>query len=388
MLLLSNPWHIFAQDWVATTAPNTEYLAVACSADATTLVASTFGDGIFISTNAGASWTQSTPPGAQWNGVACSADGSKIIAAARRPSLFYMDPESGPICISTNFGASWSATSFKDVFQDVACSGDGSTIAAVAFFPRGLSFGHSIYASTNSGEAWSLTTFNEGVFSVTCSADGTKLMTTGPVLVSTNSGATWIPNSLTNGDDVACSGSGNKVVVGDYVRRALYVSDDWGCTWSPGIGLASNAIISVTVSADGSAVAAAASSGPVFASRDAGLTWLPVGSLSTNWFSIASSADGNALVAATQNPDNPWYGLVYTYRSTPQPVLRIRPDGENLLLSWIIPSAKFSLQQSSRDFPNNWTDCTNQPAFNWQKLSCEVRLVRDDEARFFRLIAQ
>src|SRR5882757_6873445 len=70
-----------AQNWTLTSATNAEWAAVACSADGTKLAAVVFSDGIYTSTNSGASWQESGAPALYWDCIACSADGSRLIAA-------------------------------------------------------------------------------------------------------------------------------------------------------------------------------------------------------------------------------------------------------------------------------------------------------------------
>lgn len=72
--------------------------AVASSADGSTLIAVSAGDGISISRDYGATWVLSGPP-RQWVDVATSADGQKLLAAALYDQLY----------TSSDFGATWKA---------------------------------------------------------------------------------------------------------------------------------------------------------------------------------------------------------------------------------------------------------------------------------------
>ena len=73
-------------------------------------------------------------------------------------------------------------------------------------------------------------------------------------------------------------------------------------------------------------------------------------SSSKDWWGVASSADGGKLVAVVNN------GGIYTSQSTPTPFLNIAPLGNNVALSWIIPSLDFGLQENSDLTSTNWTD--------------------------------
>lgn len=104
-------------------APNTNWQAVACSADKSRLVAVVNGGPIYLSTDAGTNWTASTAPSAGWKLVACSANGSAMIAATTN----------GPIYTSIDFGTSWvSNTVAVSRWVSVAVSADGSRMVAAA----------------------------------------------------------------------------------------------------------------------------------------------------------------------------------------------------------------------------------------------------------------
>src|SRR4051812_44847416 len=85
-----------AQSWTQTSAPNDFWVTIACSADATRLMAATETGFIYGSTNLGLTWTQSiNAPSLEWRCIASSSDGTKWVAAG------------GGIYTSTNFGATW-----------------------------------------------------------------------------------------------------------------------------------------------------------------------------------------------------------------------------------------------------------------------------------------
>jgi hypothetical protein len=77
-----------------TSAPLTQWDAVASSADGTKLVAGG-SSGIYISTNSGVAWTPASP--IQPSAVASSADGTELAAAIDGEAIY----------ISTNSGANW-----------------------------------------------------------------------------------------------------------------------------------------------------------------------------------------------------------------------------------------------------------------------------------------
>jgi hypothetical protein len=78
-------------------------------------------------------------------------------------------------------------------------------------------------------------------------------------------------------------------------------------------------------------------------------------------------------------------GPIYTSQTTPSPVLNLAASGGNLMLSWLIPSMNFGLQQNSDLTTTNWTDMTSLPVLNLTNLQNQVVLPPPDGISFFRL---
>ena len=138
-----------AQTWTQTSAPITNWTAIACSADGGRLIAAANGGvgpgytilpgPIYISTNSGTTWTQATNvPAATWCSVASSADGTKLLAAVSR----------GGIYRSVDSGLTWTQTSApSNNWVSVTSSADGNKLAALArIFP-----GPDFYTSSDAG---------------------------------------------------------------------------------------------------------------------------------------------------------------------------------------------------------------------------------------------
>src|SRR5437870_3665823 len=78
---------VMAQGWIATTAPITNWFALAASADGSTLVAavnhdpyqSGNGGPIYVSTDSGGTWTIANAPITNWIALASSADGTRLV---------------------------------------------------------------------------------------------------------------------------------------------------------------------------------------------------------------------------------------------------------------------------------------------------------------------
>jgi hypothetical protein len=303
------------QSWTLTSAPVSNWVSVASSADGHQMIAAAGGlpfsgmsGSIFISTNFGNTWSPTAAPLKTWAAVASSANGQELIAT---------DSE-GPIYISTNAGAIWvsnaQSPSIIGNWKSLGCSADGNTIIAGSAWLAGEAYGGQISISTNSGATWN-TTFSQGYLTcVTCSADGQTLAVgldaanPAPLTVSTNGGLNWQSAPLGAVYAISCSGNGNKMIANYWRNPAIVVSADSGKTWvgTTNFGVVGNA---VAVSANGNTMLAAASPGAIFLSHDSGMTWTTNGSPVAGWSSVASSADGHTLVAVVNG------GGIYTWHS-------------------------------------------------------------------------
>jgi hypothetical protein len=150
-------------------------------------------EGIYISTNSGATWTQTIASNNFWSAIAFSADGNKLVA-------FGADLSNPPNCLvytSTNSGITWmqAIAPALPALISVASSGDGVKLAAVGGDGYSVNF---ILTSTNSGTTWTQTSApGTNWIAIASSADGTKLVAVvnnqsgSPIYLSTNSGTSW-----------------------------------------------------------------------------------------------------------------------------------------------------------------------------------------------------
>ena len=383
--------------WNSNTSPYLNWQSIASSADGTKLAAVPYGGQIYTSTNSGTTWITNNPSG-NWISIASSADGVKLVAAI---GGFFTSQAAGPIYTSTNSGLSWSNTIAPHWhWTCVASSADGVKLAAVA-----VSGG--ICTSTNSGATW--TSNNVPTTNWICiasSADGNSLVAAvngGLIYTSTNAGGSWITNNApaTNWQSVASSVDGLKLAAaaGGYssnitagVPGPIYTSTNGGTAWL----LRTNAPIkdwfSVASSADGNKLVAVAFSTPlpgltnsIFTSTDAGATWNVSDAPGTAWEFAASSADGSKF-AALANNNFSGTGRIYTEQTTPTPLLELTPSATNLMLSWTILSLNFALQQNPDLNTTNWTVVTNQFTLNLTNLQNQVLLPLSASNSFYRLI--
>jgi photosystem II stability/assembly factor-like uncharacterized protein len=380
-----------AQTWTQTSAPVTNWISIASSADGSKLVAAANGGfyfngtneitlpgPIYTSTNSGATWSQAVnAPDGVWIAVASSADGTKLMAAVGRNND--AGNQGGGIYTSADAGNTWTQFSvLTNNWVSVASSADGTELAAVAQgYPP-------FYTSPDSGTTWitNASPYDRWT-SIASSADGKKLAACGglgTILTSTNSGISWASTNSFGHDSflgsIASSADGNRLVMGG--GQTIYISINSGLTWNVP-RMPTGPWRAVASSADGSKLVAAAMAAPIYVSSDSGTTWTSNGSPSTNWTAVASSADGNKLVAVVNG------GGIYTSQSMPLPLINITPTNANLALSWIIPSTNFVLQQNLDLTTTNWTDVTNPPTLNFTNLQNEVTLSMTAGNGFYRL---
>jgi len=185
----------------------------------------------------------------EWAAVTTSANGIKILAAGTvtRPA------------ISDDSGITWQRSSNSATITHVAASADGTKLIAAAH-----SFTVQLFVSGDSGSNWVKTGSLASPYwnSVAISADGTKLF-----------------GEITNG--------------------LIYVSTDFGTNWTA-TGAPTAEWVHMTASADGLKLAAVAQNDGIYTSTNMGATWAK-SAQSNKWYSIASAADGNQLLASGES---------------------------------------------------------------------------------------
>ncbi len=322
---------------VKNTVVSNRWSAVTSSADGVKLAAvgqDEYG-AIYFSTNSGNTWLPAAAPYDNYHAVASSPDGTKLVAAS-----WY------GIYTSTNSGASWGLTAAVPLignFQSVAISADGTKMAvaggALYFIGNttALTGGGELEYSTNSGVTWQLSDAspNWEWSAIACSTNGNFMVAAaygdtnnnpGPVMISTNAGANWLPTTLPNlaYGAVACTPDGTKITVGCYNSYQ---------TISPNV---------------------------VYSSTNSGATWTPDPTL-TDAGSIAYSADGSKRVATTAGG---WLVPNYVAVSPPLavtagPQLTIIPSGNTVALYWPTSASGYTLQSTTNLSAGSWSSITN-----------------------------
>ena len=362
------------QTWTLTSAnTNLAWSGIALSADGTKLAVTVTSAGIYLSTNSGATWVTSSAPTEAWSSIASSADGTRLIAAD--VSL------SGSVYISTNSGGTWNTS--KPLGSLVASSADGSKLMAAE--GTGL-----VSVSTNSGASWFLGTNNGTALSrawsgIACSADGSKMAAVVsvddcPVFVSTNCGVTWYEAPVIIGQPgagIAWTADGSKLML--ITASSFYVSTNWGLTWG---STNHNAPFGgpMACSVNGSTLAARGFQNALDTSTNLGVSWVSNNVPSSAYTYLACSADGNELLAAQRGVG------IWILQTPPSPQLNDSLSNGSLNLSWIVPSTNMVLEESPDLI--NWTPLTNDPSLNDSNLQEQLAISPTNSNSFFRLISQ
>jgi photosystem II stability/assembly factor-like uncharacterized protein len=186
-------------------------IGVACSADGTKVAVATgpYLKGVFYSTNSGTTFTSNAVPDDGVTSIACSADGAKLVSTY--PSQWTQVESGGgqfPIYRSVDLAMSWSQTQAPQLdWEGLACSADGTIIIA--------SYGV-VVLSRDSGSTWT-TNLNSNIRTIACSADGTRIAAVqlyGGIFTSLDSGETWTTNDapVTEWTGIAMSADGSFMV--------------------------------------------------------------------------------------------------------------------------------------------------------------------------------
>ncbi len=311
-----------SQDWAATSSPSKGWNSIASSADGTKVVAADGRPGlIYVSKDAGSNWTATTAPSDYWSCVASSADGAKLVAVSSSPSYYH-----GHLYTSTDSGAHWISNSPPvgfDLGISVASSADGTKLAMISFNSDSGTY-TVICTSSNSGSTWMVPSQPYNLSSswnwVASSADGTKLVAAegylgfGHIYRSADSGRTWSATSAPTTNEyvaIACSADASHLLAASNDGR-LYTSTNSGTTWlahnvpwnNSAIG-SPRRITGVASSADGTRFFAVTSTGLMYTSTNAGVAWTSNNVAVVPWTAVTCSTNGTKAFAAT------WLGSIY-----------------------------------------------------------------------------
>lgn len=172
---------------------------------------------LFISPDNGDNWSDASSARA-WTAVAVSGNGSKMLAAGTKSKIYY----------SGDNGTTWSSKGAMRNWRALAINSDGSKMFAAV--QNGF-----IYRSTNNGSSWTQLGLSKNWRSIATSQNGNKLIAAafgGNLYTSTNGGTTWTARELVrNWSTVAISDDGS-VMAAAVGNGFIYISYDSGETWN------------------------------------------------------------------------------------------------------------------------------------------------------------
>ena len=179
-----------------------------------------------------------------------------------------------------------------------------------------------------------------------------------------------LPSAPAIGDVVRVSGVGSggwKIAqqAGQTVVTAGLASPAIGAVWTPRAAptLGARALAS---SADGNQLVAVVLGGQIHTSTDAGLSWTPRES-SRSWIAVASSADGSRLVAAAyggQIYTSTDSGQTWTARDSNRPWMALASSADGVKL---VAAVQFGLLYTSTDSGATWT--ARDSSRRWQSVA-------------------
>lgn len=248
--------------------------------------------------------------GADWQAMSSAGANAYFIAASSKSgATALLASQNGKLKYTTDYGATWTDTTAgaaadgTGYWYSVAISGDGKT--AVAGSTNGK-----MYVSRDGAKTW----VDSGLASLgwrgaAISDDGTRIIVgsnSGRTFTSSDKGVTWTVNGTNTNAIVYAemdSTADGKTVYAIRNLNSLYVSNDYGVTWSAVTsgGVPTSDLRDITVSDDGSKIAIGTGSSGVYTSIDSGVTWKKQTAIPTEpMIGVASSSDGSQILTGGQ----------------------------------------------------------------------------------------
>jgi photosystem II stability/assembly factor-like uncharacterized protein len=242
-ILTSGVGYYFSNNYGSTwTNPPTSFgnmFAVSMSASGQYITVVQKQGSIYISSNFGSTWTQIVQPilpiTNYYSGISVSASGKY------QSVVFNYSNLNTGIATSSDFGATWSISG--GLWVTTLTNMMSIAVSATGQFQTVVSPGNIIYTTSNYGVSWNtITTFVTGnnICSVAMSASGqyqtaVVAVNSPTVFISSNYGVTWTQNTNAPGNywnSVAISASGQYQVAVVGQIAAIYLSMDYGNTWT------------------------------------------------------------------------------------------------------------------------------------------------------------
>ena len=257
-----------------------------------TIVAGTYNNGIYYSTDNGKTWVQSSLDNSNggFNALIVANDGTIIAGSYNYKGIYY----------STDNGRTWTQSSLEDVnIESLTIANNGTVIAG--------SGGDGIYYSTDNGATWTQSSLeSDYIHSLMVTNDGTVIAGSNNehgIYYSTNNGRTWVQSSLDDKDirSFAIANNGTVIACG----YGIYYSTDNGKTWSQS-NRSSGYVNSLTVANDGTIIAGSDSGEGISYSTDNGEMWSQ-SSLESDYIRSLTVANDGTIIAGSGDDNGIYY---------------------------------------------------------------------------------
>jgi hypothetical protein len=407
----------FGSTWTLTTAPYTNYASVASSNTSDHVFGSSNPNGIYyyVGPPLPTNWVAATTSGmtslasVDFNGISASQNGQYVVGYSSY---------GGTIYFSSDYGESYLPSNPNNLYirtYDVVIAADGQTMIAVQ--EQGLSFSYDagnnwamsgalppplqynnwqaisasstlqyvfvaqnydalVWVSEDYGVSFHNVTvmpFNIGFAASGCSSDGMYVVfvSSGYIYVSSTFGASWTQvSTYSQYSSVTVSASGQFVAATtvEYNKEGIWLSADYGLTWTQANVPTGENYVSITSDSTGQYLAAIRYNVPVIQSSDFGATWY-TGDAPTleayNWKAIASDSSSVKLFAAQ------YMGGLYseltgltaspTVYSAPTPAPSM-PTRLPTLVPTLAPSSASQYYPGDNTQYQSWTNAVSSPS--------------------------
>jgi hypothetical protein len=167
-----------------------------------------------------------------------------------------------------------------------------------------------------------------------------------------------------------------------------YLSTNSGAAWTPMNLPLTNSWQGIACSADGATIVVAGGN-LVYISQDSGVTWYQTDAPASliAWSAVACSGDKSNIVLASSEIftlKEPWLPPP----TVPSPRLKTAETDSAFGVSWLVPSTRFVLEETSDLASGNWTNAPSAPTLNLTNLNYQWTASQSQNNAFFRLRQQ
>jgi hypothetical protein len=284
---------------------STKWNSVVCDSSGQNITGIVSNGYIYNSTDGGKFWnTYKTDRFRDWQNISCDISGRVIVTTEKV----------GNIYVSIDNGLFWNSNTNLGIknWSGLCCSSNGLNLLA---YEKTGNIGN-IWFSNTQGTTWNNTQLpNINLYNISCDSDMKNILgieVNGNILTSNTKGTTWIKRTNNAKSWTSCSVSTDgQYMIACVNNEYLYISSDYGISWTTKLNDALRNWTCVTVNSSGNYMVATSSgtnltsttTGYIFISSDYGNNWTYA-----DWQSISCNVEGTNVIAAVKNS--------YLYRST------------------------------------------------------------------------